>query len=355
MDREALCVLAWPYPRGSDLNPYARLMYSAFGSRARVRPYAPLRRVRLPVDVLHIQWPEAIFEGKLGRSLLGSAAKAIAVLRACRKVRQAGGAVVLTVHNIAPHGALRGAQHAIWRWYFVALLREVGLLVSLSHAAREAFIARYPQTAAVRWTVIPHPHYRTVFESVEGDAGVSRPDRGITIGMFGSIRPSKKVPQAIAVVRQLSSPTLSLMIAGKADPVEQGKVCSAAGGDDAISLRFETLSDKEFQRAHAAVDGILLNQDGTLNSGSVLTALSLDRPVIAPDVGSLREVQKQVGEHWLRLFEPPLTAERLLRAVEGLDIKPEARPELSAFDPARLSDLLFHEFVQAARRARQTS
>ncbi len=355
MHDEALRVLAWPYPRESDLNPYARLMYSAFTApRVLVEPYAPLRRVLLPVDVFHIQWPEAIFEGKLGRLPGGAALKAAAVISACRKIRRSGGAVILTAHNINPHAALSPRQRSLWEGFFSELLQETDLLISLSKTAKEAFVQSYPLTASTPWAVVPHPHYRTVYatSSTSPQNRSDRTDDNLIIGMLGSIRPSKRVSEAIAIFKAVAKPNLSLLVAGNADAEQRAKIEASAEGHESISLNFGTLSDEQLRQAHDSVDLILLNQEGTLNSGSILTALSFGKPVIAPDVGSLREIQDYVGPAWMALFRPPLTAEKLSHILHSGFASGSDDLNLDAFDPGVLSGMLLRVFAQASVRAK---
>src|SRR3546814_10110494 len=54
-------------------------------------------------------------------------------------------------------------------------------------------------------------------------------------------------------------------------------------------------------------DAVVLPYRDIVNSGSALLALSRFRPVIAPRLGSLIELQGQVGEDWLWLYDGPLT------------------------------------------------
>ena len=66
-DSETLTVLAWPSGEVSELNPYVRLMYTAFEMpAAQVLAFTPFMRKVPAADIFHIHWPEGIFEGRGG-------------------------------------------------------------------------------------------------------------------------------------------------------------------------------------------------------------------------------------------------------------------------------------------------
>ncbi|MGO2043998.1 MAG: glycosyl transferase, partial [Cellulosimicrobium funkei] len=66
------------------------------------------------------------------------------------------------------------------------------------------------------------------------------------------------------------------------------------------------------------------------NSGSVLAALSLDRPVLVPRNAVNEALAKEVGDEWVLMFDDRLTGERLVGALaEAAAIPDGARPDLS--------------------------
>src|SRR5690606_21590296 len=108
-----------------------------------------------------------------------------------------------------------------------------------------------------------------------------------------------------------------------------------ARGDARIRLHLRFIPDDEVPVFLSACDLVVLPFDSILNSGSVLLALSLDRPVLAPRLGALPEIQARVGEKWLRLYDGPLTS-ALLRDARQRTSRAGERPDLSAFDWAAI-------------------
>jgi hypothetical protein len=74
-----------------------------------------------------------------------------------------------------------------------------------------------------------------------------------------------------------------------------------------------------------------------LNSASVMLALSFDRPVLAPALGSLPGVAEAVGAGWMRLYEPPLTSVDLAGALVDLP-RADERPDLVAFEWSAIAE-----------------
>ena len=52
-----------------------------------------------------------------------------------------------------------------------------------------------------------------------------------------------------------------------------------------------------------------------LNSASVILALSFSCPVIAPRLGSLQDIEAQVGKEWITLYDGELNLPTMLKAV----------------------------------------
>src|SRR3546814_7963709 len=78
----------------------------------------------------------------------------------------------------------------------------------------------------------------------------------------------------------------------------------------------DVCSSDLIERITDEADAVVLPYRDIVNSGSALLALSRFRPVIAPRLGSLIELQGQVGEDWLWLYDGPLTGERMREGIE---------------------------------------
>jgi hypothetical protein len=246
---------------------------------------------------------------------------------------------VWTAHNLAPHGFPSPHAAEAWRRWSPRLLARVDTVVAMSASGAEAVRAALPAVAATPFVLIPHPHYRDVYGTP--DTRPVRARHGIPAGAHltvaaGLVRPYKGIPALIAAFAAAARDDEWLLVAGPChDPAHGAEVArAAAAAGPRVRLAVETLDDAGFAATVAAGDLFVANFGAVLNSGSVLAALSLDRPVLAPAGGPLAELRTKVGGDWLALFEPPLDAPALRRHLDALRAAPRSgRPDLAANDP----------------------
>ncbi|OZA27617.1 MAG: hypothetical protein B7X93_08800, partial [Hydrogenophilales bacterium 17-61-9] len=79
-------------------------------------------------------------------------------------------------------------------------------------------------------------------------------------------------------------------------------------------------------------DLVVLPYRKILNSGSALMALSVGKHVVAPAIGSMRSLQRDVGAAALTLFEGPFDAEVLRTAIDRVRSSRVASPDLGAYE-----------------------
>jgi len=69
-----------------------------------------------------------------------------------------------------------------------------------------------------------------------------------------------------------------------------------------MDLRDRPIDDASFEAIVDSGDAIVLPYRNILNSSAALFALSRNRPVLAPNLGSLSELRKTVGSDWIYLY-----------------------------------------------------
>lgn len=352
-EKRPLRVLAWPSGSRQELNPYVRLMYSAFVPPAAIlMAFRPLQ-LRVPAaDVFHVHWPEGIFNGKMGGIAPLVVLKAARVLMTARRIRRYTGLVALTAHNTMPHMQLAGWRRTLWQIYHSCLLRETGLLVGLSEGGLAAFRAMHPAAATIPTCVIPHPHYKTIYPTPPSRHAARQqlglPVDNFIVGMIGSMRPSKQIGAAIRAFRQTASAHETLLVAGSCEDDLWNDLTQAAGGDQSVRLQRGSLSDQKLATAFGAIDVCLLNQDTVLNSGTALLALSFGVPIIAPAAGALPDLKEFCGESWVSLFSTPLTSTALRQLLDTIPRGDgQSCGALDGLAPDRLSADLLARFYQS--------
>src|SRR5690606_19232771 len=84
-----------------------------------------------------------------------------------------------------------------------------------------------------------------------------------------------------------------------------------------LFLRF--IPDNELHTDLSAADIVILPYRAVFNSGALLLALSFDKPVIAPHIGAMVVLQKQLGEAWIHSYRDDIQAETLQEAIRQLE------------------------------------
>lgn len=344
-------ILAWPRGSTDDLNPYVKLIYSEFSSPlTTLENFKPLVFQKNIPNIFHIHWPEAIFWLPRRRFSIFPFLAALNVLLVGLRVRLNGGLVALTLHNLTPHEKLSPLDRIIWIIYKNILLAETNLMVSLSQDALNLYELKNPSARKINSIIIEHPHYRTCYPSPKSQA-ISReffrlPKDKKIIGMIGSMRASKRTPEAITTFLSSANPDELLFVIGACTEDHWKEIELAKNGDDRVFVTRQSLSDQMLVDAVAACDLILLNQAAMLNSGTALLSLSFNRPLVSTKAGSLEELQKSVGNKWIELYDAPLNAKKLRNALNSIysNNRDLSEAPLSEFEPRKISRKLLSSF-----------
>jgi beta-1,4-mannosyltransferase len=122
------------------------------------------------------------------------------------------------------------------------------------------------------------------------------------------------------------------LIVGQPQKVDVEALRHSVADDPRIRLKLEFVSDRDVPLYMGAADVVVLPFDSILNSGSMLLALSFNRAVLAPRMGSLPEIQSRVGARWVTLYEGALSSRHLVQAMQQQTIDDDESTDLAAFD-----------------------
>jgi glycosyltransferase involved in cell wall biosynthesis len=199
--------------------------------------------------------------------------------------------IIWTAHNVLPHEAVFDDDTAARN----VLATRADAVIALSpHSSRE--ISDLFDVSKV--TVIPHgPLESSPSSSGREDARTvlnlgSRP----CFSFFGNLRPYKGVETLIGAA-ELLGPKVAIRICGRGDSNYvtslslKSNAANAAGADIQIDARWR--SDAELADLLAASDACVFPFTQVDNSSSVLLALAAGRPVIIPDLASLRHIKNR--------------------------------------------------------------
>ncbi|WP_431219018.1 glycosyltransferase [Leifsonia xyli] len=301
---------SFPDPRPTT-NPYIVMLRDALSSTPglEVRTFSWRRALLGRYDVFHAHWPEILVSGQSPlKALVRQGLTVLLIL----KLQFTRTPIVRTAHNLhLPEGISR-RERGILRWFD----RRTTLRIRLNPTT--------PFPPGTAYETILHGDYREWF------GRYPRPERERgRLGYFGLIRRYKGVEQLLEVFSRVPGDDLRLTVAGKPSSDElAATVRELAAGDPRVEVRLAFLPDAELADLVGRSELIVLPYRDMHNSGGVLTALSLDRPVLVPDNETTAALAEEVGPDWVRRYAE-LTPEVLREAADraaGI----EGHPDLSA-------------------------
>lgn len=251
-------------------------------------------------DVLHVHWPDALLKAPtpLRRAWKVLQVRALLLWNRARRRRQ-----VWTVHNLSPHengGTARAKALDAWD-------RSCTDRVFLSRAAAS-------MVAADQARVIKHGDYREVRDGHR--------DRMVTavegeLLLFGLLRPYKGIETLVDAVGGQND--LHLRVVGRPEPSEYSdSLVLHTATSAAVEFSFGRVEEADLVEAITRAEIVVLPYQKIYNSGAALMALTLGRPIIVTDSGTMRELREEVGREWVHCLDSPLTAQSLADAVTAL-------------------------------------
>ncbi|NER01407.1 MAG: glycosyltransferase [Okeania sp. SIO3C4] len=206
-----------------------------------------------------------------------------------------GGTFIWTIHNVLPHNCRYRKQETELRTILAAVANKIHLHSQLSVPA----IAKIFPLPSAKIQIIHHGNYVGIYQNYVNRSharqrfGYSPED--FVFLFLGQIRPYKGLEDLILAFNNVQKVITNahLLIAGNASyPTKKGTTTAKAKLFVNVSVIEEHIPDNELQWFYAAADAVVLPYRDILTSGSVLSALSFARLVIAPDAGMIKEIIK---------------------------------------------------------------
>lgn len=283
------------------------------------------RSIPLSADLIFFHWPDEFFYIKSVRQ----AVKAILVISKLWWAKNYyGQKIVWLVHNLEPHDG-RGKSFFFIKNQFIRML---GGVVFLSTASQSAFKLKYGGAVKVPSFLMRHGHYRQ--DAITAPSMPRQIINGpVHVKYVGRIKQYKS-PEVLASTAAKVPNVVRLTIVGEIHEQKLGdelrKIATVATN---VSLDARSLSASGFEAEIDLADVIVVAYRDILNSGSALYALSRNRPFVGPRLGSLVELQRDVGAHWIFLYDGEFTSTTLVAAAQWVtETDRSVAPDLSKYD-----------------------
>lgn len=209
-------------------------------------------------------------------------------LEICRK---RGSKIVLTVHDLLPHGTGDNLKET-----FVRLYRKADRLICHSDCIRRKLVAEF-MVPEDRISVIPHGplFHELAVPNQEQEQSRSEAKPGEVLVLWqGIILPYKGVDLLLRAWKQVEtrSENCRLVIAGTGNPDLLGELRQLVNELELkrVELRFRFLSIQELVTLYAAADVVVYPYRAITTSGALATGFAFGKAIVASNLPVFREL-----------------------------------------------------------------
>lgn len=323
----------------STTNPYNKMLDEALENTEGIKHLRFSWKEALfgRYDVFHWHWPEARFDGTNWWKSVAKFVLTAAIV--FRHWLSPNIAVVRTVHNIElpDDNAIR-----LWLLRFIDQHTDYRIVINTTT----------PLPPGTPHALILHGHYKDWYAQYPPAQPI--PGR---LSTFGGVRRYKGVSSLVDAYADALEiePSLSLYIGGRPSTEELADdLRERTQGLPGVDLKLEFLSDAELVELATGSQLVVLAYRFMHNSGSVLAALSMNRPVLVPRYPANEALAHEVGEDWVIMYDDDLTPETLVEAWRKAT-SIQGSPDLSRRDWADAGPLHREAFraAVAVKRSRR--
>ena len=287
-------------PDYRSTNAYQSLLYRSIGPDfvpVAISDVLELKELKVPhakAAVLHIHWTAPIIAPATDST--GAFTRLNKFLDQLDRAKERGVRIMWTIHNVMPHESRFPDLERVLRQELADKADMVHILCDRTlEEIGDQFLVPESKIRLVR-----HGSYVGVYPDLVAPE-VARERLGYTaddtvILFLGGIRPYKGVDLLLdafekAVAR---APSLRLLVAGRpASFADMRELERRATSHPLIAANLNEIADVDLQHFFKASDVVALPYRTILNSGSAQLAFSFARPVIAPRLACLSDVESE--------------------------------------------------------------
>jgi glycosyltransferase involved in cell wall biosynthesis len=253
--------------------------------------------------IFHLHWEDHVFRSAWP-DVSGQRALCQSFLKALRYFIGGGGVFVWTIHNLQPHDKFHSDLHQEFQAELLALAHRVHVH---SKAVLDELQARSGMDIRAKVDVIPHGNYCDL-KPVRRTRRNSRLD----FLFLGQVRPYKGVEELVRAFDTLNGERVHLTIAGK-HHVKLDLTGLRRETTERLTIVDRPIEEEELPAFYAAADFAVTPYRKVTTPGSLILALSLGVPVIAPALPPIAELLDRAAVGLLYDPDDPRALEESLR------------------------------------------
>lgn len=306
--------------------PYFSLLTDSLrhkGFYVKISPQFPRRGIIFgkKFTAIHLHMLDHIFLGKTAFETARRIFMFFLVIVPAARLR--GIRIVWTCHELTAH---EGDAHNVTGRLTRVVCRIACRIIVHNGALRRELLEYCPQIRG-KLITLPHGDLRPFYDHYLKAGTLRCKTQNFVFVSIGYMRPNKGNDVIIRAFRRLRDPAARLVMTGNCNNLEfQRMLQDLAAMDSRISLDVRNLTDQEVVALHQAADVAVFAFRQCPTSGSVLTALALGTPAIAPRIGHVGELvdesigwtyAPETGEEGLLLAMLDATRDHSLSALKG--------------------------------------
>jgi glycosyltransferase involved in cell wall biosynthesis len=246
-------------------------------------------------DILHLHWAHPyLLSSKLSLAIQN----ALAFFRFLLRQKARGKKLIWTIHNLGEHDKRHPRFERLCNRCLARLAD--GIIVHSRYAQGKTIEAYRLGRQADKVRVIPHGNYIGNYP-----CDVSREQARAEIGIdgekkvflfLGQIRPYKGLPELVSAFERTTTGHETLILAGKPlDDRIKAELEQLVAGRKDILCHPERIPDEKIQLYMNAADAVVFPFRDIFTSGSLLLAMSFGKPIVVPDLESLKDLTEYGG------------------------------------------------------------
>ncbi|MDO8563874.1 MAG: glycosyltransferase [Nanoarchaeota archaeon] len=295
-------ILAWPALKNKKDNPYNWLLYSNIKKlkNIEIEEFNISRALLRRYNLIHMHWPEYFLNKK---NNLEVSFKLIAFCTLISLLKLKGTKIIWTAHNSSSHEKNHLLLESLFWKYFI---KNLDGYITLTQSGKEELIERYPLIKRIKQFTIPHGDYRDEYKDTISKEKARRllkiKNDELMILNFGKVRGYKGILSLIREFRKINIKNALLYIVGNCQDL---RLANEIQNNADCNIRFVNnfITSDKVQIYFKSADLIILPYIEISNSGALFLALSFNKPVLVPETPTFKEIQKQIGEKWIKTYK----------------------------------------------------